>query len=59
MGNYNSKNFNLHGLWPSGLESDVCDYPQDCGSSQFSFSNIENQEVVSYMKAYWVGLYSS
>ncbi|KAL4486114.1 hypothetical protein ABPG72_012167 [Tetrahymena utriculariae] len=58
MGNFDSKNFNLHGLWPSGLESNQCSYPQDCGNTHFSFSNI-SQPTKTYMNTYWVGLYSS
>lgn len=58
MGNFDSKNFNLHGLWPSGLESNVCSYPQDCDNTHFSFSNISSS-TQNYMNTYWVGLYSN
>ncbi|EGR30483.1 ribonuclease t2 family protein, putative [Ichthyophthirius multifiliis] len=58
LGDFDGKNFNIHGLWPNGIEDDQCGYPQNCGHESFSYTEL-NSNTINLMRKYWNGLYNS
>ncbi|EAS03046.1 ribonuclease T2 family protein (macronuclear) [Tetrahymena thermophila SB210] len=56
-GNFDGKNFNIHGLWPSGSESNDCEYPSNCTDEKLDYSLI-NQSDIEYIQLYWNSFYN-
>lgn len=58
MGSFDGKNFNIHGLWPSGSAQDSCYYPDTCTNQQLDFNSID-KTTLAYMDKYWNSLYKN
>jgi len=58
LDNFDGKNFNLHGLWPSGSPSDACAEPHSCQKIPYDESTISSSTLAKINK-YWVGGWSS
>jgi len=58
LDDFDGKNFNLHGLWPSGSKSDACAEPHNCQKIAYDESKLSSA-TLSKINKYWVGGWSS